>query len=97
MKIKEIKSITDLDRIKRSNLINSITGINSANLVGTISNDMKDKMFNVFSTGKDVSSHNGLGLNVAQKIIYDYNGEIQFSQEGNWKDFTIKIPLKNKN
>ena len=44
MKIKEIKSITDLDRIKRSNLINSITGISSANLVGTISNDMKENL-----------------------------------------------------
>ena len=44
MKIKEIKSITDLDRIKRSNLINSITGISSANLVGTISNDLKENL-----------------------------------------------------
>ena len=44
MKIKEIKSIADLDRIKRLNLINSISGISPANLVGTISNDLTENL-----------------------------------------------------
>ena len=31
------KNIEDLDRIKKINIINSVTGVKSANLVGTIS------------------------------------------------------------
>lgn len=44
MKIEEIKSIESLDRVKRLNLINSINGISSANLVGTISNDLMENL-----------------------------------------------------
>ncbi len=47
--ILEEKDIKNLERKYRLNLINSITGIKPANLIGTISNDKKDNLA-VFSS-----------------------------------------------
>ena len=44
MEIKSSKEIQGMDRIKRLNLINSISGISPANLVGTISNDLTENL-----------------------------------------------------
>jgi len=56
MKIKEIKAIQDMDRVKRLNLINSITGISPANLVGTISNDLTENL-SIFSSVTHIGSN----------------------------------------
>jgi len=56
MKIKEIKAIQDMDRVKRLNLINSITGISPANLVGTISNDLTENL-SIFSSVIHIGSN----------------------------------------
>ena len=56
MKIKEIKAIQDMDRVKRLNLINSITGISPANLVGTISNDLTENL-SIFSSVVHIGSN----------------------------------------
>ena len=44
MKTKEVKGIKDMGRVKRLNLINSITGIRPANLVGTRSNSLIENL-----------------------------------------------------
>ena len=56
MKIKEIKAIQDMDRVKRLNLINAITGISPANLVGTISNDLTENL-SIFSSVIHIGSN----------------------------------------
>ena len=56
MKIKEIRGIEDMDRIERLNLINSITGISPANLVGTISNDSIENL-SIFSSVIHIGSN----------------------------------------
>ena len=56
MKIKEIKAIQDMDRVKRLNLINSITGISAANLVGTISNNLTENL-SIFSSVIHIGSN----------------------------------------
>jgi len=56
MKIKEIKAIQDMDRVKRLNLINSITGISPANLVGTISNNLTENL-SIFSSVIHIGSN----------------------------------------
>ena len=49
MEINSGKEIEDMERIKRLNLINSITGISPANLIGTISNDSIENL-SIFSS-----------------------------------------------
>ena len=56
MKTKEINAIQDMDRVKRLNLINSITGISPANLVGTISNDLSENL-SIFSSVIHIGSN----------------------------------------
>jgi len=56
MKTKEIKAIQDMDRVKRLNLINSITGISPANLVGTISTDLTENL-SIFSSVIHIGSN----------------------------------------
>ena len=56
MKTIEIKAIQDMDRIKRLNLINSISGISPANLVGTISNDLTENL-SIFSSVIHIGSN----------------------------------------
>ena len=56
MRVKEIKGIEDMDRIKRLNLINSITGISPANLIGTISNDSLENL-SIFSSVIHIGSN----------------------------------------
>ena len=52
----KIKAIENLDRIKRLNLINSITGISPANLIGTISNDSIENL-SIFSSVVHIGSN----------------------------------------
>ena len=56
MEIKSGKEIEDMERIKRLNLINSITGISSANLIGTISNDLTENLA-IISSVVNIGSH----------------------------------------
>ena len=56
MKTKEINAIQDMDRVKRLNLINSITGISPANLVGTISTDLTENL-SIFSSVIHIGSN----------------------------------------
>ena len=56
MEIKSSKEIQDMERVKRLNLINSITGISPANLVGTISNDLIENL-SIFSSVIHIGSN----------------------------------------
>ena len=56
MEIKSSKEIQDMERVKRLNLINSITGISPANLVGTISNDLTENL-SIFSSVIHIGSN----------------------------------------
>jgi flavin reductase (DIM6/NTAB) family NADH-FMN oxidoreductase RutF len=56
MEIKSGKEIEDMERIKRLNLINSITGISPANLIGTISNDSIENL-SIFSSVIHIGSN----------------------------------------
>ena len=56
MEIKSGKEIEDMERIKRLNLINSITGIRPANLIGTISNDSIENL-SIFSSVIHIGSN----------------------------------------
>ena len=59
MEIKSGKEIEDMERIKRLNLINSITGISPANLIGTISNDSIENL-SIFSSVIHIGSNPAL-------------------------------------
>jgi len=56
MEIKSSKEIQDMERVKRLNLINSITGISPANLIGTISNDSIENL-SIFSSVIHIGSN----------------------------------------
>lgn len=56
MKIKEVKRIENMDRVKWSNLINSITGISPANLIGTRSNDLIENL-SIFNSVVHIGSN----------------------------------------
>lgn len=50
-------------------------------------------LFEPFSSTKDVSTNKGLGLNIALKIAYSYNGDILVDRS--LKKISIELPLKN--
>jgi flavin reductase (DIM6/NTAB) family NADH-FMN oxidoreductase RutF len=56
MEIKSGKEIQEMERVKRLNLINSITGISPANLIGTISNDSIENL-SIFSSVIHIGSN----------------------------------------
>ena len=73
MEIKSSKEIQDMERVKRLNLINSITGISPANLIGTISNDSIENL-SVFNSVIHIGSNPpliGFILRPAEKVRRD--------------------------
>ena len=59
MEIKSSKEIQDMEKVERLNLINSITGISPANLIGTISNDSIENL-SIFSSVIHIGSNPAL-------------------------------------
>ncbi len=65
---------------------------------GGISQNMVDKIFQPFFTTKPTGQGTGLGLSLAYDIIKAHGGEIKVNTiEGEGAEFTIQLPLKNKN
>ncbi|MFQ5753721.1 MAG: ATP-binding protein [bacterium] len=57
-----------------------------------ISSEMKEKLFQPFTSG--THSGTGLGLTIVKKIIEDHKGHIEFSsEEGTGTSFLIYLPV----
>lgn len=57
-----------------------------------IPSDMKDKLFEMFSTSKEFGEGTGLGLSISQKIIDSYHGSIVLEEREQGASFKIDLP-----
>ncbi len=63
-----------------------------------IDNEYKDRIFEMFFRGSEISQGNGLGLYLVKKAIDKLGGKIQVeSEEGKFTAFSISIPRNAKN
>lgn len=61
-----------------------------------IPNDILQDIFKAFKTTKPAGEGTGLGLSVSKDIIRKHDGDILVdSQEGEFTEFTIKLPIRN--
>ncbi len=59
-----------------------------------IKNEMKDKIFEMFFRGTELSTGSGLGLYIVKEAVHKMNGEITVeSNEGGGTKFTLLLPL----
>ena len=58
---------------------------------------IKEKIFDPFFTTKPIGEGTGLGLSISQDIIILHGGEMKvFSEENNYTEFQITLPVKEK-
>ena len=57
-----------------------------------ISNSIKDKIFNMFYRGSELSTGSGLGLYVVKKIVEQLKGQIQFTTDNGLTRFKVVLP-----
>ncbi len=63
-----------------------------------IDTEYKDRIFDMFFRGSEISQGNGLGLYLVKKAIDKLGGKIQVeSEEGKFTAFSISIPRNSKN
>ena len=57
-----------------------------------ISDTIKDKIFNMFYRGSELSTGSGLGLYIVRKIVDQLNGHVQFTADNGLTRFKIVLP-----
>jgi len=57
-----------------------------------ISDSIKDKIFNMFYRGSELSTGSGLGLYIVRKIVDQLNGHIQFTRDKGLTRFKVVLP-----
>lgn len=57
-----------------------------------ISDEIKDKIFNMFFRGSELSSGSGLGLYIVKKILNKLGGEVRFVSNAGITRFSITLP-----
>jgi signal transduction histidine kinase len=63
----------------------------------TVDENIKDKIFEMFYVGSELSTGNGLGLYIVQKSVDLLDGKVELSvDQANHTVFTVQIPLNGK-
>jgi signal transduction histidine kinase len=60
-----------------------------------ISNSIRDKIFNMFYRGSELSTGSGLGLYIVKKIVDQLKGNIQFTSDRGLTRFKVVLPQGN--
>ncbi|MEM6792406.1 MAG: ATP-binding protein [Acidobacteriota bacterium] len=58
-----------------------------------IPEEVRDHLFEPFVTSKGVGEGTGLGLDIAQRIVLQHRGQIDFESEPGRTVFTVRLPL----
>jgi signal transduction histidine kinase len=89
--------------LDKNGIINIKTSVNEKDVTISIMDngpgiphDILSRIFDPFFTTKKVGEGTGIGLDIVNRIIKNHNGEIRVNSEPGHTEFTVTLPLEQK-